>query len=109
MAKEIPDDYLGMMIRCPFPAGQTAGAMAVGDFLQTEQGQEYLPDILKNIETADKIFATGAFTADEAVQAAFGGAFVTTEAGEIMRQPKEPETVEPSLTTTPEAEKKSVS
>ncbi len=106
MAGEIPDDYLDMVIRCPFPAGQTAGAMALGDFLQSDRGQEFLPDVLKNIEAADRILATGAFTPDEAVQAAFGGALVTDETGAIMRQPKEPEAPDRLLATTAGAEKK---
>ena len=106
MVGEIPDDYLDMVIECPFEAGQTAGAMALGAFLQTDRGQEYRPKIVKYVENADKMLATGAFTQDEALQAAFGEALVKDEAGAIMRQPREPEASDRLLAQTAVAEKK---
>ncbi|HSW85485.1 MAG TPA: hypothetical protein VLF79_02635 [Candidatus Saccharimonadales bacterium] len=106
MSEAIPENYLNLVIKCPFPAGQTAGAMALGEFLQSDRGHEFLPDVLKNIEAADKILATGAFTPDEAIQTAFGGALVIDETGAIMRQPKEPEAPDLLHAQTAGAEKK---
>src|SRR5579862_1016161 len=92
LAGQIPEDYLTMVMKCPFEAGRAAGAMALGDFLQTDRGRASVPIILENIEKADKIFATGKFTADEAIDYAFGGALETDENGAIVRQVDRPET-----------------
>jgi hypothetical protein len=89
-AGAIPEDYLDLMMKCPYPAGKAAGAMALGEFLKTGAGIQAVPDIIDRIEKADKIFATGEFSADEALELAFGGALMTDEDGAIVRQLSEP-------------------
>ena len=89
--EEIPDQYLDMVMTCPVPQGQGEGAQALRDVLASEMGEKIRPHILKNIQNAQELVASG-IGQEKATIIAFGGAVVTDGKGEILREPEpEPE------------------
>ena len=107
MPGEIPDQYLDMVMTCPFPEGQAEGAKPLREVLASDIGPKIMPHIIENIQNAEELAASG-IDPERATVIAFGGALVRDEEGAIVREP-EPDEAEAIGRSQPElqgAEKK---
>ncbi len=75
------DKYADVIVRCPVPGVADGEQLTIGEFANTEQGQQFLAPALENI----KILEQSGIEEEKAFIIALGGAAVTNTEGALMR------------------------